>query len=67
MRFPATNPPVAGDHIDVTISPSGWAFITTDDRERFEALPVAGKLELRRAFAGQVELAQNTPTKGEHQ
>ena len=66
MRFPATRPPIAGDHIDVTITPEGWSFITTADRERFEALPAGERLELRRAFAGQVELAQNTPTKGDN-
>jgi hypothetical protein len=64
MRFPLEGGP---GHIDVTISPDGWSFITDADRQTFAGLAVADRLEYRRAFAGQVELAQNTPTKGEHQ
>jgi hypothetical protein len=64
MRFPV---PINGgpQHIDITISPDGWSFITIGDRQTFVGLAVADRLEYRRAFEAQVELAKNTPTKGE--
>jgi hypothetical protein len=53
MRFPV---PINGgpQHIDITITPEGWSFITIGDRQKY-----------RRAFEAQVRLAKDTPTKGE--
>jgi hypothetical protein len=50
MRFPATNPPTAGDHIDIGVWPGGWRFMRNADRERFEDLSEAEQAEQRRAF-----------------
>lgn len=65
MRFPATNPPVAGDHVDIGVWAGGWRFMTDADRARFEAMPVAGdhgQDAHRRAFEGQArELAGRSP------
>ena len=58
-----------GEYIDVLISPGtpdGWSFITGDDRATFDALPVFDRLEYRRAFAAQVELAEQTTTPKEN-
>lgn len=60
MRFPATKPPVEGDHIDVQIDREGWSFKTPAGRERFLSLSSADRLELRKAFEAQVELAKET-------
>jgi hypothetical protein len=64
MRFPV---PINGgpQHIDITITPEGWSFITIGDRQTFEGMAVADRLEYRRAFEAQVRLAKDTPTKGE--
>jgi hypothetical protein len=53
MRFPATNPPVAGDHIDIGVWPNGWRFMTTRDRIRFDQLPADVQAEYRSAFDAQ--------------
>ncbi len=52
--------PVAGFHIDIVIDREGWSFCTAADREAFQAQPVSDRLELRRAFEAQVELAKST-------
>lgn len=57
--------PTKAGHIDVTIDRQNWRFCTLEDEARFRELPVSDRLELRRAFAQAVELAQSTP-KGEH-
>lgn len=51
-----------GEYIDTTISPDGWSFMRESDRVTFETMPVADRLEYRRGFEGQVELAKKTPT-----
>lgn len=64
MRFPATTPPVAGDHIDVYVWPGGWRFIRSQDRDRFEALPQAEQNEYLAAFDGCAEWADRTALMG---
>jgi hypothetical protein len=64
MRFPVPTTG-GGGYIDVTITPDGWSFITQGDRQTFEGQAVADRLAYRRAFEMQVELAKDTPTKGE--
>jgi hypothetical protein len=49
-----------GEYLDVSISPNGWQYMRDSDRTTFASLPVADRLEYRRAFAVQVELAKNT-------
>jgi hypothetical protein len=61
MRFPVTKPPVEDDYVDVQIDRAGWAFMTRSGRERFLSLPMADRLELRKAFEAQVALAKQTP------
>lgn len=51
--------------ITIVISLTGWKFATPADRGRFEALPVAERLTMRRQFEAQVALARLTPTKGD--
>ena len=50
MRFPATHPPIAGDHIDIGVWPDGWQFMTQRDRLRCEQLPEDEREMLMRAF-----------------
>lgn len=50
MRFPATHPPIAGDHIDIGVWPNGWRFLQERDRERWEALPADDREMLQVAF-----------------
>lgn len=45
----------------IVITRDGWKFATPGDRDRFTAMPVGARLEYRKAFAAQVELAKNTP------
>lgn len=54
---------VRGEYIDVRVDADGWRFITPADQLTFDQLPAGDRLEYRRAFAAQVELAQSTPTK----
>jgi hypothetical protein len=56
MRFPASY-----GHVDIVVTPEAWAFATEDDADNFGELPTAERLELRGAFAAQVELAKSTP------
>jgi hypothetical protein len=49
------------EYIDVVITPDGWKFVTTGDREVFESMPVANRLLYRKAFEAQVRLAKDTP------
>jgi hypothetical protein len=51
--------------LTVVVSPDGWKFATPSDRDCFEARPTSERLALRRQLAAQVELAKNTPTKGD--
>jgi len=53
---------VRGEYIDVRVDVDGWTFITDADRATFASLPAGDRLEYRRAFAAQVELASDTPT-----
>lgn len=53
VRFPATHPPVKGDHIDIGVWPNGWQFMTQRDRIRFEQLPEDERAQYRSAFEGQ--------------
>jgi hypothetical protein len=53
MRYPATTPPVAGDHVDIGVWPNGWRFITDADRARFERMDADRQAEFRRAFDAQ--------------
>jgi hypothetical protein len=64
MRFPV---PINGGpgHIDIAVKRDGWEFVTLADRQAFEGMPVADRLEYRRAFEAQVALAKDTPTKGD--
>lgn len=50
-----------GEYVDVRIDVDGWAFIRPTDEQTFRALPVADRLEYRRAFDAQVKLAKETP------
>lgn len=50
MRYPATEPPVKGDHIDIGVWPNGWRFMTTSDRLRFERMSEAEQTSYRRSF-----------------
>lgn len=50
MRFPATNPPVKGDHIDIGVWPEGWRFMRLQDRQRWEALPADDREMFQAAF-----------------
>lgn len=50
MRFPATNPPIAGDFIDIEVWPGGWRFMLGSDRARFERLSIDEQAEQRAAF-----------------
>jgi hypothetical protein len=52
--------PTKAGHIDITIDRQNWRFCTTEDEARFRELPVSDRLELRSAFAAQVELAKTT-------
>jgi hypothetical protein len=52
---------LAGD-VSVVITTTGWTFKPGPSKSRFERLAVADRLDLRRAFEKQVELAKNTPT-----
>jgi hypothetical protein len=74
MRFPVPIDGSAGErarvsgrelarseYIDVRIDVDSWAFMSARDREVFNALPVADRLEYRRAFEAQVTLAKETP------
>jgi hypothetical protein len=63
MRFPAQD--WRGDiEIAVEIGRDGWKLDGPTQKAFWAGLPVAERLRLRREFAAQVELAQNTPTKG---
>lgn len=64
MRFTAPGHDTV--EIAVVISRTGWRFDGTLYRALFQDLRPAQRLSLRRQFAAQVELAKNTPTKGEH-
>lgn len=50
--------------IAAVITREGWTFAGTMYRALFEGLRPAERLNLRRAFAAQVGLANDTPTKG---
>lgn len=75
MRFPVPidgssgkrareeNRPLKRDeYIDITIRPTGWEFVRTEDRQVFELQPVADRLEYRKSFEAQVALAKDTPS-----
>jgi hypothetical protein len=47
------------------ITPGNWKYATPADRSRFESMPVADRLNLRRQLEVQVALARTTPTKGD--
>lgn len=51
--------------VNVEITRTGWRFQSDLDAANFQALPVAERLSLRADLAAQVELAENTPTKGD--
>jgi hypothetical protein len=53
MRFPATTPPVKGDHIDIGVWPNGWRFLAPRDAERFNRLTESDRATYRSAFDGQ--------------
>jgi hypothetical protein len=46
--------------IRTTIDYDGWTFQQGGDRIRFQLLPVAERLDLRRVFEAQVRLAKDT-------
>lgn len=48
-------------HVAIVITREGWRFEDDTARVVFGELPVAERLKLRSAFAGQVELAKSTP------
>jgi hypothetical protein len=62
MRFPTKD----GRHVDVSVDRQAWRFCTSEDDARYRSLPVGERMELRIAFEAQVQLAKDTPTKGEH-
>lgn len=53
------------DGITVFITREGWSFRAIGDRTAYNALPVADRIRLRGDFELQVQLAKNTPTKGD--
>jgi hypothetical protein len=61
MSFPASGPyPIA-----VVIDRDGWRFASDLMKRRFNELPTQERLDLRRAFEAQVELALGTPQRRE--
>jgi hypothetical protein len=53
------------DGISVEVDRNGWRFTDPSGRPAYNALPVADRIRLRKEFELQVQLAQNTPTKGD--
>lgn len=62
--LPMRVPLQGGRALSVVIDRQAWRFATSEDEARFRALPVNIRLDLRRQFEAQVELAKSTP-KGE--
>jgi hypothetical protein len=61
MRFTEAQTEIA-----VVIDRDGWRFAGTVYKTLFDLMRPAERLRLRREFAAQVRLAQNTPTKGDN-
>jgi hypothetical protein len=53
MRIPVSDPPVAGDHVDIGVWPGGWRFMRDADRERFERLSTDDQALYLSVFEGQ--------------
>lgn len=53
------------EEIEVVVDRGGWAFADEATAQTYNALPVLKRMELRKQFELQVQLAQNTPTKGD--
>lgn len=58
MRFPTT---LGNLDVVIEVAPKGnWEFRSDEDRMAFGLLPVSERLDLRRALAAQVDLAEST-------
>lgn len=48
---------VEGDYLDIIVNLDGWSFVRQSDQVLYWSLSVADRLEYRKAFMAQVELA----------
>jgi hypothetical protein len=51
--------------VAIVVTREGWAFAGQTYEALYNTLPVLNRIELRKKFELQVQLAQNTPTKGD--